>query len=454
MIKIECNSKEIKKGQTFIAIKGEHDDGYNYIDEAINNGATKIICEKEIDVNVPYEIVNNTNQYLINELVNNYSEYFEDLKIIGITGTNGKTTSCYLIYQMLNELGSSVAYIGTLGYFYKDEYISLNNTTPDILTLYNLLYKAKESGAKIIVMEVSSQGLAFNRLSGINLSIAVFTNLTQDHLDYHKTMGNYLNYKLKIINQLDKNGLLIVNSDDKNSSEFIKLFNKYKTLGTTGEYKIINYDINSKRTLLRLSYDSHEYIVKIPLIGKFNIYNYLTMMAVVNSLGYKISDILKYTKYLKAPKGRCEKIEFDDKTIIIDYAHTPDAVEKVITTFNELKSKKLITIIGCGGDRDTSKRPIIGNISTSLSDYVIFTDDNPRYEDNKLIINDILNGVKSNNYKVIYDRSEAIKEGIKMLNKGDILLILGKGHETYQIILNKKNHFDDSEIVNNIIKSI
>lgn len=447
MFKYECDSRKIKKGQTFVAIKGLTVDGHDFIGKAIENGATKIICEHDIDYDIDYEIVPNTENWLKETLKKEYGEYIDKLKLIGVTGTNGKTTSCYLTYQMLLSLGIDAAYIGTIGYHHKDETIELNNTTPDVLTIYSLLYHSYEVGCEAVVMEVSSQALSYDRLYGINYSIVGFTNLTEDHLDYHKTMENYLKAKLLILDHLKKDAIIIANIDDPAYINFKKEGHKFLTFGNSGDYKIIDTLINPIETKLRFRLSNNEYNVTIPLTSKFNVYNYLTMLTIVNSYGIKIEDIINKTPSLKAPKGRCESYSVNKGYAIIDYAHTPDAVEKVITAYNELKNNRVITIIGCGGDRDPKKRPIMGDIATRLSDYVIFTNDNPRTEDPQMIMKDILSGVKTNNYEVILDRREAIKKGIDIMEKDDILLILGKGHENYQIIGKEKHHLDDAEEV-------
>ncbi len=449
MFKYESDSRKIEKGQTFIAIKGLTVDGHDFIRKAIENGATKIICEHDINYDIDYEVVSNTEEWLKETLKKEYGKYLDKLDLIGVTGTNGKTTSCYLTYQMLLNLGIDTAYIGTIGYHHKDEFIELNNTTPDVLTVYKLLYHSYEVGCKAVVMEVSSQALSYDRLFGINYSIISFTNLTEDHLDYHKTMENYLKAKLLILNHLKKNAIITANIDDPVYKNFKKDNHKFLTYGYTGDYKILETNINPVETKLKFSFNNKEYNVIIPLTSKFNVYNYLTMLSIVNSYGINIEKIIEKTPLLKAPKGRCESYKVNNGFAIIDYAHTPDAVEKVITAYTELKKNKVITIIGCGGDRDPKKRPIMGNIATQLSDYVIFTNDNPRTEDPEQIMKDILSGVKKNNYEVILDRKEAIKKGIENMNKDDILLILGKGHENYQIIGKEKHHLDDAEEVLN-----
>lgn len=446
MIKYETNSKLVQKGQIFIAIKGHTVDGHNYIKEAINNGAIKVICEKEIEEDIPHEIVKDTKIYLKDILVKEYSNEINKLKIIGVTGTNGKTTSCYLMYQMLQKLGKKAAYLGTLGFYLNDEITETDNTTPDILTLYKLLLKATESNIEYLVMEVSSHSLSYERIKGLTFVAGAFTNLTEDHLDYHKTMEAYLNEKLKILNYLKNDAPMLLNSDDASSKKF-EIYKNYKTYGTNGTYKIKNYDIYPDHTNINIEYNNKSFNVTTNLTSKFNIYNYLTCLSTLHELGFSIESILDITKNIYPPKGRCETFKLNKGYAVVDYAHTPDAVEKVISAYNELKKGKVITIVGCGGDRDPIKRPIMGNIATSLSDYVIFTNDNPRTEDPKSIMDMIVKDNKNNNYEIIYDRKEAIHKGIDLLNENDILLVLGKGHEDYQIIGHTKIHLDDSEII-------
>ena len=390
MFKYETDSRKVKNGQIFVALKGLTADGHDYIKEAIKNGASMVVSEKELDIDIPYIKVDNTYEYLKNILSKEYANEIKKMKLIGITGTNGKTTSSYLTYQMFNSLGVNTAYIGTIGYYYMDEFIPLNNTTPDLLTIYKLLIKAKENNCKAVVMEVSSHALVLDRLYGINFSEIAFTNLTEDHLDFHKTMDDYLKAKLLILDHLKDKANIIVNSDDENYLSFKKDGYDFITIGLNGDYKILSYNFLPSETDLSFSFNNKKYKVTIPLTNMFNIYNYLTMLSIVNKYGFKIEDIIKYTKDLKAPKGRCEVHKLNKGYAVIDYAHTPDAVLKVINAYNEIKKGKVITIIGCGGNRDSKKRPIMGDIATKLSDYVIFTNDNPRMEDPKIIMNDIL----------------------------------------------------------------
>lgn len=448
MIKYETNSKLVKPGQIFVAICGHTVDGHDYIEEAIKNGAESLVVMHDVSSSIPYKIVDDTEQFLIEEIPKLYKEELKKLKIIGITGTNGKTTSAYLTYQMLLKLGKKASYLGTIGYFTKDKEITLNNTTPDIITLYKLLLDAINDNIEYFVMEVSSHSISLKRIEGLKFEVCAFTNLTQDHLDFYKTIDNYLKAKLKILDYLDDDKYILLNSDDENSKYFMN--HLCKTYGINGDYKIINYISHPDKTEITFSYDNKTYNVRTNLTSKFNVYNYLTMLSILNSIGFSIDNILENTKDIYPPKGRCETYKVKNGYAVIDYAHTPDAVLKVISAYNELKKNRVITIVGCGGDRDPKKRPIMGNIATDNSDFVIFTSDNPRTEDPLAILDDITKENHANNFIVIPDRKEAILRGIELMEKDDILLILGKGHENYQIIGHEKIHFDDAEIIKSV----
>ena len=446
MFKYETNSRLIKPGQTFVAIKGYTVDGHDYIEDAIKNGATAIIAEKEVKCSVPVTVVENSAEYYQKLLVKEYKDDFKDLKLIGITGTNGKTTSAWLTYQMLLGLGKKAAYIGTLGFICENYYKELPNTSPEILTIYKLLDKAKDLNCEYVVMEVSNFALDQKRIEGLEFVAGAFTNLTEDHLDYHKTMENYLEAKLKLTDYIKKDGILLVNKDDEASKKFIEKFKNTKTYGYgSADYDIISDDIHPDHTDITFKVNGHEYKVTTNLTSKFNVYNYFTMFSILCELGFDIELVIEKTKNLKAPKGRCETYKVKDGFAVVDYAHTPDAVLKVVTAYKELAKARVITVVGCGGDRDPMKRPIMGEIASNYSDYVIFTNDNPRTEDPEKIMKDILVGVKKDNYEVCLDRREAIKRALDMICKDDIVLLLGKGHEDYQILGHTKVHLDDSE---------
>ena len=452
MINIKIDSRKITNGDTFVALKGATVDGHDYIDVAINNGAAKIVVEKDIECNVETLVVEDTNKWLTDYISNTYSKEINEMNIIGVTGTNGKTTTAYLTYQLLNALGSKTAYIGTIGFYLPNEdFIELPNTTPNILDLYELILEAKEKGCKNVMMEVSSHALDQERVKGINYKVAAFTNLTQDHLDYHETMDKYLEAKKLILKQLD--GPMIINMDDPYANKWLD-YNNVKTLGQNGtDYKIESYNDTEKGTKIVFSQNGTIYEVETNLRSTFNVYNYLTALSLINGIGISTEEVLKVTPIIYPPKGRCEQIKVKNGEAVIDYAHTPDAVEKIVTAFSENKKGKVITIIGCGGDRDPKKRPIMGKIAAENSDYVVFTSDNPRTEDPKAIMEDILAGVTTSNYEVELDRREAIKKALDMIKENDVVLILGKGHEDYQIIGHEKTHLDDAEEVRKYIEA-
>ena len=451
MINIKTNSRKVKPGDTFVAIKGFTVDGHDYIEDAIKAGAAKIVCEHG-SYSVETLVVPSTKEWIQKYIVDNYKDEVNKLRIIGVTGTNGKTTTCFLTYQALKKLGVNAAYMGTIGFYYGDTKYELNNTTPEILDLYSYFIEALEHGVTDVVMEVSSHSLCEKRVEGLEFSEVAFTNLTEDHLDYHKTMENYLNAKLLILKQIKKDGVVIVNNDD-DYGKYFEVGN-YKTLGYSGDnYKILDYSQTDKGTLISFMVDGKKYEIETNLRSKFNVYNYLTCLALLNNLGFSIEEIAEVTKSIYPPKGRCEQISVNGGEAVIDYAHTPDAVDKIISAFLENKKGKVITIVGCGGDRDPLKRPIMGNIASEKSDYVIFTSDNPRTEDPKAILEDIIKGVRKDNYEVEIDRPTAIRKGLDMIGKNDVLLILGKGHEDYQIIGHTKHHLDDAEEVRKYLEA-
>ena len=449
---IQVDSRKVKKGDTFVAIKGLYVDGHDYIEKAILAGASQIIAEYG-EYSVPTILVKDTREYLAKYLKEKYSEQLSKIKFIGITGTNGKTTSCYLIYQALNMLGVKTAYIGTIGFYVEGKVKDLDNTTPDLIDLYEMFDYCIKNEVKAIAMEVSSHALSLGRVMGVEFDYAAFTNLTQDHLDFHKSLENYEQAKLILFKNLRNDKVAVINSDDKYYKDFCLKENNNILYGLNdlADYKITKYSLHIDSVEFSFNYQNKEYNVKLNIPGKYNIYNYMNLLIILNKMGYSLEKIISLSSTLKAPNGRFETLRYKDSVIIIDYAHTPDAVLNILDNVLEYKKGKVITIIGCGGDRDKTKRPIMGKIATSKSDFVIFTDDNPRTEDNHLIMNDILSGVEKENYIVKYDRKEAIFEGFKMLEKDDILLVLGKGHENYQVINHDKIHFSDLETVQEFI---
>lgn len=445
MIDLITDSRKIKKGDTFIAIKGIDNDGHDYIEQAIKNGAKKIIAEHG-SYEVQTKIVEDTTKYLEEYIYNNYYDKIKDLKLIGVTGTSGKTTTCFLTYTMLKKIGCKAAYIGTIG-FYMDDFVrELPNTTPLIDELYNILLECKENNIEYVVMEVSSHALDLNRVYGLKYDAAGFTNISQDHLDYHKTIENYAQAKVKLFNKLRNNKTAIINIDDEHSNMFILPENNNITISESkGDVSIYDIKLTNLGIDFKFNYKEKTYEKTIDMVGKYNIYNYMTAVMLINNFGFSIEEIIKIDA--KAPRGRMEMVKYGTNSIFVDYAHKPDAVKKVLENSKEFTTGKIITIIGCGGNRDKTKRPIMGNIASELSDYVIFTNDNPRNEEPEDIMKDIIEGVKKQNYEIIFDRKEAINKGISLLKENDILLILGKGHEDYQIVKGVKYHLDDMECV-------
>ena len=444
---IKVDSKKVKEGDIFVAIKGINNDGHDYIEEAINNGATKVVVEHGL-YSVDTLVVKNTHDYLVNYLKEKYYEKIKDLKLIGITGTNGKTTSCYLLWQALNKLKVKTAYIGTIGFYIDDKVRELNNTTPDVLDLYEMFIESVNNNCQYVVMEVSSHSLSFDRVGGLLFDYAIFTNLTQDHLDYHKNMESYAFAKQKLFKNIKEDGFAIVNVDDESNKYYLLDENKNITYGqNNSDYQIIDFKDNMNGSVFKLKNSEAIIEYNTELLGKYNIYNLINTIIVLNNEQFKLEDIKKVVRELKEPPGRLEKIRLPLGMVIIDYAHTPDAVEKVIKAIKEVCKGSVYTIVGCGGNRDKKKRPLMGTISTELSDYVIFTNDNPRNEEPMNIINDIVQNLDNKNYEIEENREKAIFKGIQKLSKNDILLVLGKGHEDYQIIGNNKIHFSDKEIV-------
>ncbi len=449
-MKIKTDSRKVKKGDTFVALKTLNNDGHVYIEDAIKNGATTIVAEHglyEIDT----LIVKNTKDYLIKTLKEEYYDQIKELKLIGITGTNGKTTECFLTYEALIKLEKKVAYIGTIGFYVNGEKIKdLPNTTPEINEIYEMLLFAKENEVEYVLMEVSSHALSMGRVEGLEFSYAVFTNLTKDHLDYHLDMKSYALAKQKLFRMSKK---AIVNIDDDYKNYFLlKDNNNNITYGfEEADYQILDYEMTSKGSNFIMKKQEQEFHFQTSLLGKHNVYNVLVTIILLLEENIDVNKIQEIIPSLKAPSGRMDTIFYDTNRIIIDYAHTPDAVGNILKAVKELKPNHIYTIVGCGGNRDKTKRPEMAKMATNLSTLAIFTSDNPRLEDPNDILDDMINNLENTNYEVIVNRKNAIIKGIQMLENNDILLVLGKGHETYQIIGKEKLEFDDKQIVLEII---
>lgn len=447
MIDIKADSRKVILGDTFVALRGVDGDGHNYIEEAIANGATKIIAE-EGSYSVETIIVPNTRKYLINYLKENYNQYLKKMKIIAITGTNGKTTTAFLLYRALNMLGFKCAYAGTLGFYIEEKINNLDNTTCDVCDLYSMMLDAYEKNCEYMIFEISSQGLSYNRVEGFLFDYVAITNLTQDHLDFHITMENYAFAKQLLFKKLKKKGKAIVNYDNEYKNYFLLEKNNNITYGFGGgDYQVIDYHMNNLGTVFKYRYQNNVHQVVTTLIGKYNVYNLLIVLIILRDIGIKEELIDEILPSLYAPPGRMQMIKYESNSIIIDYAHTPDAMQNVLTTIKEITTGDIYVVFGCTGDRDRTKRPIMTDIATSLAKYVILTNDDPHNEDPAQIISDMITNLKRNNYEVILDRKEAIVRGINLLKGNDVLIILGKGHEEFMIVKDKKIPFNDYQTV-------
>lgn len=437
---LEYDSRKIKKGDIFVALEGATVDGHKYIDKAVENGASAVLVSKNVELkhNVDYILIENLRDHLGVIASNYYDSPEKKLKVIGVTGTNGKTTTTYLIEELLGE--EKVARIGTVEYKIGNEIIEAPNTTPESLDIIKMSKKAVDKGLEYLIMEVSSHGLTSGRVDMLTFNAGVFTNLTPEHLDYHKDMEEYFLAKRRLFEKLDKKEHGIINIDDEYGE---RLFN---------EFGGISYSLNKKAQLDKEIIDE----VKPKLLGKFNMYNLLGAIGVARLFGITDEEIKERVAKIKGAPGRFEPVYAgQDFKVVVDYAHTGDALKNILQGVNEIKhSGKVITVFGCGGDRDRIKRPIMAQVAEKYSDYVIVTSDNPRTEDPKEIIDEIVKGFKMNDYCVEVDRAEGIKKAIKKAEKDDIILIAGKGHETYQILGKTKIHFDDREIAIKAIEEL
>ncbi|MDD2518648.1 MAG: UDP-N-acetylmuramoyl-L-alanyl-D-glutamate--2,6-diaminopimelate ligase [Bacilli bacterium] len=453
MINIKSDSRQVKPGDIFIALRGLSSDGHDYISKAIENGAIKVIAE-EGTYEVETLIVPDTRLYLEDYLANNYGHILNKMNIIGSTGTNGKTTTCYLLYQALNLCGLKSAYMGTVGFYIEEKIKDLPNTTPDIIDIYDMIVTAYEHGCKNVVLEVSSQGIAYRRVAGIKFDYAIFSNLTKDHLDYHKTMENYALAKQQLFINLKPGGVAIVNIDDSYSDYFLLDTNNNKTYGfNKSDYQITEYGSKDAMTFFKYRHNGVEQTLRTKLIGKYNIYNLMSMIAVLNEMKIDCEIIKKVIPSLEAPSGRMDNIHYKINNIIIDYAHTPDAITNIINTVNEVTNGDLYAVFGCTGERDRTKRPIMLDIVTTECKYAIVTNDDPHEEDPNQIVADMVEGITKDNFEVILDRKEAIIKGISLLNGNDSLLILGKGHEEFMIVGKEKIPFNDRQVVMEYLKT-
>lgn len=451
--KIAYDSRKVEKSDVFVCIKGYKTDGHKYVLSAIQNGATIIVAQDKIDSDVPVMYVTDTRKALAFMSKAYFKNPLGGKKLIGVTGTNGKTTVTYLIKKICEDRKMKLGLIGTNQNMIGEKIIPTERTTPESFELYSLFGDMAKNGADGVVMEVSSHALELSRVGGCEFETAVFTNLTQDHLDFHETMENYFRAKNKLFSMC-KNA--VINIDDEYGKR-IKPSCEIYSYGIENENARLNaknIKISAAGIVFDLIFDNEKYNTSLSIPGKFSVYNALAAIGAAISVGISVEDAVKSLKSAHGVKGRCEVVKTQtDYSIIIDYAHTPDGLENIISTVNEFKTNRVITLFGCGGDRDKTKRPIMGETAGRLSDFVVVTSDNPRTENPTDIIDDIMPGVLKSGceYVRIENRRDAIKWAMKNANMGDIIILAGKGHETYQILKNETIHFDEREVVAEVL---
>ncbi|MFD1604020.1 UDP-N-acetylmuramoyl-L-alanyl-D-glutamate--2,6-diaminopimelate ligase [Flavobacterium artemisiae] len=460
--KIEFDSRKVEANDIFVAIRGTLSDGHDYIGKAIELGAKAIICDTlpaAIAENVTYIQVKDTNTALAFVAANYFEDPSSKLKLVGVTGTNGKTTIASLLFQMFEKAGFKVGLLSTVKIMVNDTEYPATHTTPDSLTINHYLNEMVEAGVTHCFMEVSSHGIHQKRTEALHFVGGIFTNLSHDHLDYHPTFAEYRDVKKSFFDSLPKTAFVLTNIDDKNGAVVLQNTAAKKLTYALKSYADYRAQIlESQLSGLLLKINDNEVWVK--LIGTFNAYNVLAIYGTAVELGIDSLEALRLLSDLESVSGRFQYIVSDGNiTAIVDYAHTPDALENVLKTINDIRTKneQLITVVGCGGNRDKTKRPIMAKIASDLSTKAILTSDNPRNEDPEVILDEMEQGVEPHNYKKmlrITDRKQAIKTACQLAEAKDIILIAGKGHEAYQEIKGVRHHFDDMETVKEILEQL
>lgn len=453
---IAFNSKEVRAGNIFVCIKGFKTDGHKYARDAISRGAIAVVADHDIsEFGVTCIICENTRLALANIAAVFYGHPDKKFKLIGITGTNGKTTVTYLVKSVLESLGKKVGLIGTNQNMIENEVVPSKHTTPDSLELMQLFSRMADRGAEYVVMEISSHSLALDRVTACTFDVGAFTNLTQDHLDFHKTKENYLAAK-GILFTLSKAGVINADADGADYLSRISTCSETLTYGIEMpcDIRATNIVLLENGVSFDINYNEEKYQVNIGIPGRFSVYNALTAIGCLVSLGIPIKDAVEALKNARGVKGRIELVETGRNfSVIIDYAHTPDGLDNVLRTVRGFCKGRVITVFGCGGDRDADKRPKMGKIAAALSDFCVVTSDNPRSENPLTIIDNVIEGVKCENceYAVVPNRFEAIEFALDMAKDNDVVLLAGKGHETYQVLSDRTIDFDEREIVRKLL---
>ena len=454
---ITCDSRKVVRGNLFIAVPGTHADGHGFINEAIGRGAAAVVTEKMVHLpeNVPHILVPSSAIAVARLASGFYGEPSKKLSIVGITGTNGKTTTSYLLRSILRASGKKVGLIGSISYQVGDKLVGSTHTTPDAIALHRLFREMVDAGATHVVMEVSSHALAQHRTHGIEFRGAVFTNLTMDHLDYHLNLSNYREAKAKLFRDLSAEAFTVLNRDD-NASMYFSLQTRARTfwysLYDKSEVRIKLVDMRLSGMEVRLSSGREEVVVSTKLVGDHNIRNILAASTAALALGVSLADVKDGIELMTLVPGRLERVgAVDGYAVFVDYAHTPDALESVLIALRPLVENRLLLVFGCGGDRDRGKRPMMGRVGERFSDYMWVTSDNPRTENPASIAKDIEKGITGEAYRVELDRRSAIETAIHEAGKGDVVLIAGKGHEATQVFSDKVVSFDDREVVREVL---
>lgn len=459
IIGIEADSRRVNRGFLFVAVKGYESDGHRYIPSAMENGAVCALCTDRPDKEIPYVLIENTRKGLALAAANFYGRPADKMKIIGVTGTNGKTTTTNLIKTILERsCGAKVGLIGTNGNKIGDVELPTERTTPESHELQALFSQMYKMGCTHVVMEVSSHALFLDRVFGFRFAVGVFTNLTEDHLDFHETMDNYADAKAILFSRCD---FAAVNIDDEYSSVMLKAAEcpvlKFSVKEVNAEMTASSVMLSDSGVSFDLRYQGRCLKAELGIPGEFSVYNALSALSASVLLGIPIERAVNELKVCSGVMGRAEVVPVDkDYSVIIDYAHTPDALENIIKTVRGYARGRVITLFGCGGDRDRKKRPIMGKIASDYSDFVIVTSDNPRTEEPGAIIQDILVGLEGTKtpYIVIENRKDAIRWALLNGLKDDVIILAGKGHETYQIVGKQKYHFDEREVIAEILDEI
>lgn len=455
---INIDSRQIKEGHLFVAVKGTQADGHNYIGKAIENGAVAVICEtipENAPQNVVFVVVADSEDAVGKVATQFYGDPTSKLDLVGVTGTNGKTTIATLLYNMFRKMGYKVGLISTVCNYIDDEAVPTDHTTPDPITLNQLLGRMADEGCKYAFMEVSSHSVAQKRIGGLKFRGGIFTNLTRDHLDYHKTVENYLKAKKGFFDGLDSDAFAVTNLDDKNGLVMVQ--NTKAKVATYSTRTMADF----KGKILEMGFegmylDINNKEVSVSFIGKFNVSNLLAVYGAACMLGKEPEEILTILSTLHSVSGRFDAVRSKEGvTAIVDYAHTPDALVNVLNAIHEVLNGKgqVITVVGAGGNRDKGKRPIMAQESVKQSNKVVITSDNPRFEEPQDIINDMLAGLTPEDMRKvvsIVDRKEAIRTACMLAQPGDVILVAGKGHENYQDVKGVKHHFDDKEVLKEI----